>query len=311
MGNSSSAPPPDPYAKITEEEKAKYLAEEEKCKATVSSQRAALEKQREEEEARKQAAIEAERQHAIDVAAGKSVEDALNDANLIETLNRLAAQITCDSDCQHQKRLEALRDRFNYWTRTLRQAPDQVTKSEKAYVVFDKGEEAYDAMIFKRNEVKAQEFKNKSSAMHSQVDNAVQLLTRQYGFDTIFAKRVQELLLLKMEDYVKIKQSQTQFDQQRNTDGRRVAYEDKSMVTLHFFNKTILFLYYGMLVVYIVFGSFVSKQQYENKAMWIILINYILFPLVVYWLTVKMFGVKNDVQHMLRDIPYKNVYRDL
>ena len=311
MGNSSSAPPPDPYAKITEEEKAKYLAEEEKCKATVTSQKAALQKQREAEIARKEAEIQKERQRAIDIAAGKSVEDALNDANLIETLNRLAAQITCDSDCQRQKRLDALRDRFNYWTRTLQQAPDQVTKSEKAYVTFDKGEEEYNAMIFKRNEVKAQEFKNKSEAMHSEVDENVQILTRQYGFDTIFAKRVQELLLLKMEAYVTIKQQETQFDQQRNTVGRRVAYEDKNMDSLQFFNTTILFLYYGMLVVYIVFGSFVSKQQYENKAMWIILINYILFPLVVYWLTVKMFGIKNDVQHMLRDIPYKNVYRDL
>ena len=312
MGSSqSSAPPPDPYRNLSEDEKLKFRAEQEQCNAKVAKMQSDLQLSREQEQERKRLAAEKARQDEIDAEANKALMDSLNEANLIDTLNKLAAQVTCDEACQRQYQLDVLQQRYEYWLSMVMISPSELAANEKAYVVFDKGEEAYNQMIFARNENTAKQFKEKSLRLHEPVVENMNVLVRQYGYDTEFAKRVQELLVVKTSEYVTLKRSEVLYQQTRDTVGRKVAYEDKGMQSLGFFQKAILFLYYGFFVVYLVFGSYFSKQQYMNKAVWIIVLNYLLFPLIVYWLTLKIFTVKNSVQHFIREAPYTNVHRNM
>ena len=313
MGNSSSSSssPPAPVKLVTVEEKARFQAESAKCQATVAQQEADLDKTRQEIFEAKRKADKKAQEDAVAARVNRAVGDAFAEANLLDKLNSLAKLVTCDAECQRSKQLETLRQRFDYWTRTLQEAPDEVAQTEQAYVTFDKGAEAYNLLIFGRNTQTAADAQAKADKLHATVKEDVDILVQQYTVDSQVAYRVQEVLIMKTAEYVKLKQAENQLDQDKSTLGRKVAYEDGDLTKLQFFHRALLFFYYGVLFVYIVFGSYFSKAQYRNPAVWIILANYILFPWVAYWVTVQLFTVKNVTQHVLREVPYQNVYRNI
>ena len=73
----------------------------------------------------------------------------------------------------------------------------------------------------------------------------------------------------------------------------------------------ILFVYYGLFVMYLIFGSYFGTQQYKNKAMYWLFYCYLLAPLVSYDLSKKTFNVAHWLNYMWRDTAPKNVYIDL
>lgn len=313
MGNSSSSSPGPaaPASQVTSEERARFQADREKCQAAISQQEADLDKTRQEILEAKKKADKKAQEDAVAAQVNRAVGDALGEANLLDKLNSLATLVTCDADCQRSKQLEVLRQRFDYWTRTLEAAPDEVAQTEQAYVTFDKGADAYKLLIFGRNTQTAADAQAKADKAHATVKEDIDVLVRQYGIDSQVAHRVQEVLIMKTAEYVKLKQAENQLDQDRSTLGRKVAYEDGDLKKLEYFHTALLFFYYTVLFVYIVFGSYFSKAQYRNPAVWIILANYILFPWAAYWITVQLFTVKNVTQHVLREVPHQNVYRNI
>jgi hypothetical protein len=288
------------------------IAEENaRLQATIAQQEVDLEKSRIEIQLAKQKADEKEKEDNVAAQVNTAVGSALSQTNLLDKLNSLATLVTCDADCQRTKQLETLRERFYYWSRTLREAPDKVAKSEQEYVTFDKGAEAYNTLIFGRNTQTAADIQTKADEAHAIVKTDLDILVQQYVTDSQVAYRLQELLVMKVAEYVTLKQQENRLDQDRSTLGRKVLYEDSDRNSLKFFNRALLFLYYGVLFMYIVFGSFFSKAQYMNRAVWLILANYILFPFVAYWFTVQLFNVKHVVQHLFREVPHQNVYRNI
>jgi hypothetical protein len=313
MGNSSSSrsPPPNPNNQLTAEERARFQADREKCQAAISQQEADLDKTRQEILEAKKKADKKAQEDAVAAQVNRAIGDAMGEANLLNKLNSLAKLVTCDAECQRSKQLEVLRQRFDYWTRTLQEAPEEVAQTEQALVTFEKGADAYNLLIFGRNTQTAADAQAKADKAHAIVKEDIDVLVRQYGIDSQLAHRVQEVLIAKTAEYVKLKQAENQLDQDKSTLGRKVAYEDGDLTKLKYFHKALLFFYYTVLFVYIVFGSYFSKAQYMNPAVWIILVNYLLFPWVAYWVTVQLFTVKNVTQHVLREVPHQNVYRNI
>jgi magnesium-transporting ATPase (P-type) len=78
------------------------------------------------------------------------------------------------------------------------------------------------------------------------------------------------------------------------TNGRKVYYEDQEINNLNFYQTIIKVIYYLLLVVYIILGSFVGKKEYKNWKVWIIMLLYILLPFILNNLMNKIVGIWDD-----------------
>jgi len=247
----------------------------------------------------------------LDKLKGMLIQNNLDPVALITKLNKDSQSVFCQGECQRNKIREQLQQEWEAAKINLRTAPMQEHEAEKNFYVFDKSYEEYISMLFNRNIVTATAFKENSLALHSAYTADVNLLIQQYTTEVRLAGRIEELFMTKMEDYVLLKQKLDATEKNANTLGRKIAYEDNDASRILIIKKMILFIYYGLFVMYLIFGSFFGKQQYRNKAMWWIFYCYLLAPLITYDTSKQVFSLASWTAYMWRDTAPKNAYINL
>jgi len=61
-------------------------------------------------------------------------------------------------------------------------------------------------------------------------------------------------------------------------DARKIFYEEQATDTVKTVEQILFVVYYGLILIYFMFGSFFSKAYYKNWKFWLILSLYIVFP---------------------------------
>lgn len=247
----------------------------------------------------------------LDKLQGMLAQNNIDPATVIDKLNKVAEDITCTGECKRNKIREQLRATWTAAKETLAKAPADEHEAEKNYFVFDQGYELYTAMIFNRYIASAQLFKKQSLAMHKTLTDELDQLLNQYTTQITLGGRIEELFMTKMEDYILLKQKLDTSEKNASTLGRKVAYEDNDGKRLHIVKKMIFFVYYGMFVLYLIFGSYFGKQQYRNKTMWWILVCYLLAPVVTHDLSTYVFDAVHWVDYMWQTKAPRNAYINL
>lgn len=244
----------------------------------------------------------------LDKLKGMLIQNNLDPVALINKLNKVSQSIFCQGECQRNRIRMQLQWEYEAAKQNLRSAPSQEHEAEKNLYVFDKSYQEYIAMIFNRNTVTASAFKKDSLALHTTYTTDLNVLIQQYTTEVRLAGRIEELFMTKMEDYVLLKQKLDSTEKNANTLGRKIAYEDNDASRILIIKKMILFIYYGLFVMYLIFGSFFGKQQYTNKAMWWLIYCYLLAPLITYDTSKQLFSVASWTAYMWQDTAPKNVY---
>jgi hypothetical protein len=242
------------------------------------------------------------------------IDKALINAGLPENqINSLIAmakdKLSCDSNCQQKRLADSYKDKWELAKKQYTQAPEDIRQAEKNYYIYDKGYPAYKDMLYDRYTKSAEEFKKTSSVKHNQTKEEVQDMIDNYDTSTTYLGRMNEMLRIKLKKNEDIKKEIDDYINKTQTSGRKVVYEDRERYWLSTFRKIMLFIYFGILIMYIIFGRFIPKEEYLYWKSWLIIIVYILFPFYILDRLVKF--IINLYSYIKSLSIHKNVYKNI
>uniref|UniRef100_A0A6C0IHM8 Uncharacterized protein n=1 Tax=viral metagenome TaxID=1070528 RepID=A0A6C0IHM8_9ZZZZ len=242
------------------------------------------------------------------------IDKALINAGLPENkINSLIAmakdKLSCDSDCQQKRLADNYKKKWDLAKQQYISAPEDIKQAEKNYYIYDKGYPAYKDMLYERYTKSAAEFKTQSNKKYTLVNEEISNLIDNYDTSTLYLRRMNDLLRVKLKENDDLKREIDQYIGFTQTSGRKVIYEDRARDWLYTARNILLFIYFSLLVLYIIFGKFIPKQEYLQWRVWLMLIIYILFPYFVLDKIVKgIFFLYNYIKSWSIN---KNVYTHL
>lgn len=189
-------------------------------------------------------------------------------------------KILCDDKCQHKKKADDLKQKWDLAIKQYKDAPENVRVTEKNYYIFDKGIAEYRNMLYDRYSKTAEAFKKTALKKHKVVDNDINNLLISYDSGVTYLIRMNEYLNIRLEENKTLKREIDDYDALNQTNGRKVIYEDRGRDSLSIYRYIFIFIYFLILVIYIVFGRFLS-EGYKSWKTWIIIMVYILFPFYI------------------------------
>lgn len=96
-----------------------------------------------------------------------------------------------------------------------------------------------------------------------------------------------------------------------NTNKRKVVYESRELDWIQTYKYILLIVFYGLLVLYLIFGNFFSSNLYKNRPILITLILLSSIPILnIYTIRLIYFIIEN-IQYFMSNKAPKNVYTDL
>ena len=195
--------------------------------------------------------------------------------------------LSCDSNCQEQKKKDELKKKYLEAKTNLLTAPNQVETSYKNYLTYTKGDSAY-------NEYRDNELQQKAelviTTFKTNFNEGIEKAKESY--DTYSG------LLLNFE--VKNKTSDVL------TNDRKTYYEDQSIDNLSFY-------YYIILVIYIIFliGFAVSIFVFPSASTRGTLIGILVFFIIYPFICVRIFKFLYYIKDKIMGVLPKDVYKDI
>jgi hypothetical protein len=218
-------------------------------------------------------------------------------------------KLMCDPACQKQRQADAYKQKWELAKKNYKAAPEEIKQAEKNYYIFDKGYAAYKDMLYDRYAKTAAEFKLSSNKKHATVQSDLQAQLDNYTAGTIYLKRMNELLQIKLKEKEELNHKIDAYIGFTETNGRKVIYEDRERNILTTYRQGIIYLFYAFIILYIVFGSFIPQQAYKQWKVWLILALFYVFPrYIVDRQVILMYAIYNYLKSWR--LP-KNVYKNL
>ena len=192
----------------------------------------------------------------------------------------------------------------------LEKAPYDLSLAEKNYFEFTKGKDNYNLMIFDRFATTAEEIKQNSIEKQQHFMTDLMQLLRQYNSEKISSDRAEQLLRDRYLQNKKIKNLFNRYKGIIQTSERKYLYENKDIDTLYLYRRVMVFIYYSIIILYLIFGNFISDKQYTNFGTWMVIIIALLIPIILNIIVKWLFIIKEYIVFWLSDRRYKDVYSD-
>jgi len=217
-------------------------------------------------------------------------------------------QLVCGPECQQERQGDELKQLWLTAKNNLTDGPTTVALAEKNYYEYTEGESYYENMLLERYGKNAEMLKKKSIAKHKDFMKELISLLAEYKGEAVYASRMQELLKIRLKENKKFKRDIADNTALVETSDRKTWYEIQQTDDIKWWKTILKFMYYALLVIYIIFGSFLKRKEYMNWRVWVIIGIYILFPFVVYWITVQVFNTSGTISHYFKTKGPKDVY---
>jgi|LakMenE18May11ns_1017448.scaffolds.fasta_scaffold9944956_2 hypothetical protein len=223
--------------------------------------------------------------------------------DFLDTANQV---LSCDSECQEQKKKDELKKKYLEAKTNLITAPNQVETSYKNYLTYTNGDTAYNEYQEGQLQEKAEmiittfksSFNDEIEKIKEMYDTYSGLLVNFAHIVELYTKLVKENKFLSLE--VKNKTSDVL------TNDRKTYYEDQSIDNLYFYYKIIMAVYIICLIVFAV-SIFVFPSA-STKGMLIgILVFFIIYPFIC----VRIFQFLYNIKDIIMGIFPKDVYKDI
>jgi hypothetical protein len=228
----------------------------------------------------------------------------MNMNNFNAFIKKAAEAATCNSECQQQKTSEQLKQTYLNAEANLETAPNQLQVSQKNYITFSQGTQAYNELNEQQLQVKAEaiaaEFQNKfnkeiQTAMTS-VDSYKGLLTNLDNVIELYENYKTE----NNELYKAYKNSSSDI----LTNERKTYYQDQGISYLHYIYKNIILMIYILVVIIYLIFNFIYPSQYSLKVRVIMFIILSILPFV----STLLLGVLISVLYKIYNLLPKNVH---
>jgi hypothetical protein len=231
----------------------------------------------------------------------------MNMNNFNAFIKKAAEAATCNSECQQQKTSEQLKQTYLNAEANLETAPNQVQVSQKNYITFSQGTQAYNELNEQQLQVKAEtiaaEFQNKFNTeiqtATTSVDSYNGLLTNLDNVIELYENYKNE----NKELYTAYKNSSSDI----LTNERKTYYQDQGISYLHYIYKNIIFTIYAIVITAYVIFNFIYPSQYSLKFRVVMFIILSILPFVSTWLL----GVLIHIIYKIYNLLPKNVHLSL
>jgi hypothetical protein len=228
-------------------------------------------------------------------------------------LNDLIAQtkdkLMCNPECQKQRQGDAYKQKWDLAKKNYKAAPEEIRQAEKNYYIFDKGYGAYKDMLYDRYSKTAAEFKTASNKKHANVQAEIQELLDNYTAGTIYLKRMNEFLKIKLQEKEDLRHDIDAYTGFTETSGRKVIYENRERDSLTMYRQVITYLFFAFVLLFIVFGKFIPNKMYKQWPVWLLLALFLLLP---YFLIDKLVKIIFALYNYLTSWQLrKNVYTNI
>ena len=84
------------------------------------------------------------------------------------------------------------------------------------------------------------------------------------------------------------------FYKRKNTNERKVYYKLGNVDNVIYYNKLLKIIYFVILGIYILFGSFIEERQYLNPFVWLMIVIYVCVPFVLKYVINGIFDLTNS-----------------
>ena len=204
-------------------------------------------------------------------------------ADLNKMVNQVNNQLSCNDDCQRQKKINKLRNRYYNEKKRVNRAPYDLDVSRKKYFTYAFGEQYYDRFMEKKVEREITALTNKLSEDHQY---NIKLLKDNVN-DFLVLKDNNEYITTLSEKYrrenkimaEKIKQ---ELDE-KNISDRKVVYENNELEKVETYTYQLIWLYWTLILVFSL--TFFLKNMYMEKKNFIVLFVLIIYPFTITWIS--------------------------
>ena len=210
-------------------------------------------------------------------------------------------------DLKYQK----LKDAWQNSQITLQEAPEKEKLAEKNFFTWAEGDSGWNERLLERYTKTADNLRRKSIKEHNEVIKLLKTLLAKYRSQTIYIQRMNELYKVRLNENKKLKGILNNEISSTLTNDRRVAYEEHEFYGLDTFRNIIKYLYFGLLIVFIIFGNFFKDALYKDPKVWIGILLYIVFPFILSFIPIGIFYIVEKIRYLLENKAPKNVYVDL
>ena len=207
--------------------------------------------------------------------------------------------ITCDSNCQKQRTIDDLKQKYLNAQTNLATAPNQLTTAKKNYVIYSQGQTSYDDQVYKQLTKKAKELASfYAENFNKETQDA---LTDIQTYSGLLAN-----LRNVFDLYIKYKKENSELQKKIKkesndilTNERKTYYQDEGIDNLKFY------YYYFLIVIYVIcvvaFGIF--NFFYPSHISWIIrlvmFIILLILPFISTWILGKIVVIIYNIYGVL------------
>ena len=234
-----------------------------------------------------------------------------NNSNNLDKFNSLIDQatqaITCDSNCQKQKSIDDLKQKYLNAQTNLASAPNQVEITKKNYVIYTQGQSSYDDQVDDELTKKAKKltsfysenFNKESQNVYTDIQTYSGLLANLRNVFDLYVKYKEENLELQK----KIKEESNDI----LTNERKTYYQDEGIENLEFYYYYFLIIIYVICILLFAIFNFIYPSQFTWKYRVVIFIILLLLPFVSTYILSKIVMIIYNLYGILP----KNVHKTL
>ena len=209
--------------------------------------------------------------------------------NKLNSLIALAKdKITCDSNCQKERTSQELKKKLDLIQNSNYEK--DMEDAEKNYYISTNGLAQYNQLLNARNMKKTDEFIENQKTDHVEVVGNIFDVNKELQTKAVYIKRINELLAIKLRKKAQLEKDVEKYISTVQTTDRRVDYELKDMDWNDTFNKILKYIYYGILIIYILFGNYLSTKKYKDIFVWLLIVLYIILPYGLYPLVKRVYN---------------------
>ena len=221
-------------------------------------------------------------------------------------IQQASDSIMCNSDCQKQKEIEKLKQKYDNSQVNLASASNQVQVAQRNYVTYAQGESVY-------NDLQDKELYDKATLITDTFktnfdDESAKIQTQINSYESLYVNydNVQELYLKYEKENADLFKELKKTSNDVLTNERKTYYEDQGISSLNTYYSILISIYIFVLVVFLL-SIFLVKTNISFMVRIFILFLMIIYPFVCYGLFHLLYNLYNNIKGIFPS----NAYRTL
>ena len=232
----------------------------------------------------------------------------------IDELENLESEEDMDDIEEEEITISQWQTLKNAWDNSitnLQEAPEEERLAEKNFLIYQDGEVGYNDVLLKRyQQIADQQVRNLLDKFRES-KSAWETWLAKYSSQTTYTQRMNQLYKIKLDENEKFKKSLRNELDSTLTNDRKVAYEEQEFYYLHRLRTFTIYLYFGLLITFLIFGKFFKNKLYKNISVWVYIAIYIAFPFILPFIPIGIFYIIDQIKYLLNNKAPKNAYVDL